>query len=81
MSGLVVMSPSPKPIAPNPRPVDPGVSIGHVHLKVADLNRWTGYLCFERPLQSVVASYRQQAFTNGSSGRTESNHIAFVERT
>ena len=35
MSGLVVISPSPKPIAPNPRPVDPGVSIGHVLLKVA----------------------------------------------
>jgi len=33
------MPPSPKPIAPNPRPLDAGVSIGHVHLKVADLNR------------------------------------------
>ena len=45
MSGLVVMSPSPKPIAPNPRPVDPGVSIGHVHLKVADLNRAIAFYC------------------------------------
>jgi catechol-2,3-dioxygenase len=39
MSVLEEMSPSLKPIAPNPRPIDPGVSIGHVHLKVADLNR------------------------------------------
>ena len=41
----------------------------------------TGYLCFERPLQSVVASYRQQVFTNGSNGRTVSNRTASAERT
>jgi hypothetical protein len=29
-----VMSLSPKSTTRNPRPVDPGVSIGHVHLKV-----------------------------------------------
>ena len=45
MSGLVEMSPSLKPIAPNPRPIDPGVSIGHVHLKVADLNRAIAFYC------------------------------------
>jgi catechol 2,3-dioxygenase len=39
------MSPSPKPIAPNPRPIDPSVSIGHVHLKVADLNRAIAFYC------------------------------------
>jgi catechol 2,3-dioxygenase-like lactoylglutathione lyase family enzyme len=39
------MSPSPKPIAPNPRPIDAGVSIGHVHLKVADLNRAIAFYC------------------------------------
>ena len=39
------MSPSPKPIAPNPRPIDPGISIGHVHLKVADLNRAIAFYC------------------------------------
>jgi catechol 2,3-dioxygenase len=33
------MSPSPEPINASARPVDPGVSIGHVHLKVADLDR------------------------------------------
>jgi catechol 2,3-dioxygenase len=39
------MSPSLKPIAPSPRPIDPGVSIGHVHLKVADLNRAIAFYC------------------------------------
>jgi len=33
------MSTALKPIFSNPRPIEPGVSIGHVHLKVADLNR------------------------------------------
>src|SRR5690242_8811987 len=39
------MSPSLKPIAPSPRRIDPGVSIGHVHLKVADLNRAIAFYC------------------------------------
>jgi catechol 2,3-dioxygenase len=29
----------------NPRPIEPGVSIGHVHLKVADLNRALAFYC------------------------------------
>lgn len=28
-----------------PRPIDPGVEIGHVHLKVADLERALGFYC------------------------------------
>jgi catechol 2,3-dioxygenase len=28
-----------------PRPIDPGVDIGHVHLKVADLERSLGFYC------------------------------------
>jgi catechol 2,3-dioxygenase-like lactoylglutathione lyase family enzyme len=28
-----------KPMASNPHPIDHGVAIGHVHLKVSDLNR------------------------------------------
>lgn len=28
-----------------PRPIDPGVSIGHVHLKVADLDRSLKFYC------------------------------------
>ena len=45
MSGLIEMSPPLKPIAPSPRPIGPGVSIGHVHLKVADLNRTVAFYC------------------------------------
>jgi len=33
------MSSSLKPLAPNPRPIDAGVSIGHVHLKVVPLTK------------------------------------------
>jgi catechol 2,3-dioxygenase len=39
------MSHSTKPSAPNPHPIDPGVSIGHVHLKVADLSRAIAFYC------------------------------------
>jgi catechol 2,3-dioxygenase len=31
--------------APTPRPVDAGVRIGHVHLKVADIDRALGFYC------------------------------------
>lgn len=34
-----------KPMISNPRPIEPGVSIGHVHLKVADLNRALAFYC------------------------------------
>jgi catechol 2,3-dioxygenase len=40
-----------KPLAENPRPIVPGVRIGHVHLKVANLDRalafYSGVLGFE----------------------------------
>ena len=40
-----------KPLTENPHPIVPGVRIGHVHLKVADLDRalafYTGALGFE----------------------------------
>jgi catechol 2,3-dioxygenase len=32
-----------KPIAETPRPIDAGARIGHVHLKVADLDRALGF--------------------------------------
>jgi catechol 2,3-dioxygenase len=45
------MSAKLKPLAEPPRPIDTGVRIGHVHLKVADLDRalgfYTGVLGFE----------------------------------
>ena len=34
-----------KPIAPNEKPISAGVRIGHVHLKVADLDRALGFYC------------------------------------
>ena len=52
--------------------------VPHINARAETVDRLP---LFREALQSVVASYRQQAFTNGSSGRTESNHIAFVERT
>lgn len=31
------------PLAPAPRPLDPGVTIGHVHLRTADIDRVRGF--------------------------------------
>ena len=49
-----------KPLQPAPAPVDSGVRIGHVHLKVADLDRalafYTGVLGFD-----IIARYGTQA--------------------
>ena len=33
------------PTSQSPRPIDPGTSIGHVHLKVADLERALAFYC------------------------------------
>ncbi|MGV6873009.1 VOC family protein [Pseudochelatococcus sp. B33] len=40
MSGLPAIEPE-----RTPRPIDPGVRIGHVHLKVADLDRALAFYC------------------------------------
>jgi len=49
-----------RPLAETPRPIDAGARIGHVHLKVADLDRalgfYTGVLGFE-----LMQRYGQQA--------------------
>ena len=31
------------PLARAPRPIDPGVTIGHVHLRTADIDRVRGF--------------------------------------
>ena len=31
------------PVATSPRPIDPGVTIGHVHLRTADIDRIRGF--------------------------------------
>ena len=38
----------------NPRPIEPGVSIGHVHLKVADLNRALAFYLNDAVVASVA---------------------------
>jgi catechol 2,3-dioxygenase-like lactoylglutathione lyase family enzyme len=47
----VIIPTSPKPIAPNPRPVNTGVTIGHLHLKVTDLNRAIAFYCGVLPCE------------------------------
>ena len=42
---------------------------------------WTGCRCFERPLLSGVVSFRRQASTSGSNGRTESSRTASAGKT
>lgn len=34
-----------RPLSANDRPIDPGVRIGHVHLKVADFDRALAFYC------------------------------------
>lgn len=55
------------PLEPAPRPIDAGVDIGHVHLKVADLDRalafYVGVLGFE-----LMQRYGTQAAFVGAGG-------------
>jgi catechol 2,3-dioxygenase len=45
-----------------PRPIDPGVRIGHVHLKVADLDRALNFYCGVLGFQLTQRYGRQAAF-------------------
>jgi catechol 2,3-dioxygenase len=51
MTETITPAPQQKPLPQPPAPIDPGVKIGHVHLKVADLDRaldfYIGVLGFE----------------------------------
>ena len=53
-------APLPETTRPDDRPIDPGTRIGHVHLKVADLERalgfWVGVLGFQ-----IMQRYGRQA--------------------
>src|SRR4051794_34213181 len=42
---MTVTVEAPKPIQPATKPIDPGTRIGHVHLKVADLDRALAFYC------------------------------------
>ena len=49
-----------KPADPSVRPIDPGVRIGHVHLKVADIERSLAFYCGVLGFQ-LMARYGTQA--------------------
>lgn len=53
-----------KPIAPQARPIDPGVRIGHVHLKVADLDRALGFYCGVLGFELIQRRGAQAAFVS-----------------
>lgn len=49
---------------PDPRPLHPGVRIGHVHLKVADLERALGFYCGVLGFRVMQRFGRQAAFVS-----------------
>src|SRR5437879_5753692 len=48
----------------NPTPIDAGVRIGHVHLKVADLDRALGFYCGVLGFELTQRYGRQAAFVS-----------------
>jgi catechol 2,3-dioxygenase len=62
-----------KPIAENPNPVPAGTRIGHVHLKVADLDRAMGFYCDVLGFRLVQRYGNQAAFLSDGSYH---HHIA-----
>ena len=53
---------APKPLAAAERPIDPGVRIGHVHLKVADIDRALGFYCGVLGFDLIQRYGKQAAF-------------------
>lgn len=53
-----------KPMSPHARPIDPGVRIGHVHLKVADLERALAFYCGVLGFELVQRYGAQAAFVS-----------------
>ena len=47
-----------------PAPIDPGTRLGHVHLKVADLERSLGFYCGVLGFQLMQRFGRQAAFVS-----------------
>jgi catechol 2,3-dioxygenase len=56
------MSASLTPIVPTANPIDAGVRIGHVHLKVADLDRALGFYCGVLGFELIQRYGAQAAF-------------------
>ncbi len=53
-----------RPMTPQARPIDPGVRIGHVHLKVADLDRALGFYCGVLGFEVIQRYGGQAAFVS-----------------
>ena len=60
MSSSEAMAPSRETLTP--RPIDPGVRIGHVHLKVADLERALKFYCGVLGFELMQRRGREAAF-------------------
>jgi catechol 2,3-dioxygenase len=58
------MTPEPRPEDEPLRPIDPGVAIGHVHLKVSDLERALGFYCGVLGFELTQRYGRQAAFVS-----------------
>jgi catechol 2,3-dioxygenase len=59
----VIHGPTPEPIVAT-RPIHPGTRIGHVHLKVADLERAIGFYCDVLGFELTQRYGRQAAFVS-----------------
>ncbi|MDB5591240.1 VOC family protein [Enterovirga sp.] len=53
-----------RPVAASDRPIDAGVRIGHVHLKVADLDRSLAFYCGVLGFELIQRYGRQAAFVS-----------------
>jgi len=53
------------PLTANPHPIDPGVRIGHVHLKVANLDRALAFYCGVLGFELMQRYGSQAAFISG----------------
>ena len=53
------------PLTANARPIDPGVRIGHVHLKVANLDRALAFYCGVLGFELMQRYGSQAAFISG----------------
>jgi catechol 2,3-dioxygenase len=53
------------PLKPSARPIDPGVRIGHVHLKVANLDRALAFYCDVLGFELMQRYGSQAAFVSG----------------
>ncbi|HET8751786.1 MAG TPA: VOC family protein [Gaiellaceae bacterium] len=56
------MEPTPAPTEATPRPIDPGVDIGHVHLKVSDIDRALEFYCGVLGFEVMARMGDQAAF-------------------